>query len=120
MDATLAAAMRHVDESGTEGLTGIPLSGRDEEIRALAQAAEQVLDLGTPRIVSIVGPAGVGKTALIDHAMVALRGAQRFRVYRGDSRGSVPADAFASLLRSRLGVIEGASLDDARSQIRAQ
>src|SRR5215831_3093849 len=112
--------MRDEDEPRSPGVTSVPLSGREEEIRALAQAAEQVLDEGTARVVSIVGPAGVGKTALIDHALVALRGGQRFRVYRGDSRGSGVPDAFASLLRSRFGVIDGASLDDARTQIRAQ
>ena len=55
---------------------------------ALTQAAEQVLDERTARVVSIVGTSGIGKTALIDHALLALRGGQRFRVYRGDSRGS--------------------------------
>ncbi len=113
--------MRDVAEPGSAGLAGVPLAGRDDEIRALSQAAQRVLDEGVARGVSVVGPSGVGKTSLIDHALVALMGGQRYRLYRGGSRrtGGGP-DAFASMLRSRFGVMDGASLEDARAQIRSQ
>jgi tetratricopeptide (TPR) repeat protein len=113
--------MRDVDESGSPGLSFVPLAGREEEIRALGTAAQRVLDEGVTRAVSIVGPSGVGKTSLIDHSIVSLMEAQRFRVYRGGSRrGGGGPDAFASMLRNRFGVIDGASLDDARAQVRGQ
>jgi tetratricopeptide (TPR) repeat protein len=113
--------MLDVDESGSFGVSFVQLAGREEEIRALVSAAQRVLDEGAARAVSIVGPSGVGKTSLIDHLIVSLMEAQRFRVYRGGSRraGGGP-DAFASLLRNRFGVIDGASLDDARAQVRGQ
>ncbi|HEX4338109.1 MAG TPA: tetratricopeptide repeat protein [Polyangiaceae bacterium] len=117
----LVGPMRDVTEPGAAGLTGVPLAGRDDEIRALGQAAQRVLDEGVARGVSVVGPSGVGKTSLIDHAIVALMGAQRYRVYRGGSlRAGGGPDAFASMLRSRFGVMDGSSMDDARAQIRTQ
>ena len=89
--------MRATDEPSSSVLTHVPLAGRDEEIRALAFAAQRVLDESTACAVSVVGPAGVGKTSLIDHAMLVLRGAQRYRVYRGASRRSESGpDAFAT------------------------
>src|SRR5579871_5064161 len=111
--------MREPTEPRVGAMTGLPLMGRDAESKALAQAAQRVLDEGIARGVSVVGPAGVGKTSLVDHAVVALHMGQRYRVYRGGSpRAGGGADAFASVLRARFGVVEGASLDDARAQIR--
>jgi predicted ATPase len=113
--------MREPAEPHAAPVTGLPLAGRDTESRALALAAQRVLDEGVARGVSVVGPAGVGKTSLVDHAVVALYTGQRYRVYRGGSpRAGGGADAFASVLRARFGVVEGASLDDARAQIRNQ
>jgi tetratricopeptide (TPR) repeat protein len=73
--------------------------------------------------VSIVGPSGVGKTSIIDHALVELgsEGGRRFRIYRGSAReSSLGQGTFASLLRSRFGLVEGVTLDEAHTQIRAQ
>src|SRR5882724_1832106 len=111
--------MRAADEPSSSVLSNVPLAGRDEEIQTLAFAAQRALDDGAAGAVSLVGPAGVGKTSLIDHALIAIMGGQRYRVYRGGSRrsGGGP-DAFANMLRSRFGVLDGATLDDARTQIR--
>lgn len=101
----------------------IPLIGREEEIRKLTRAAEAVRDEGAPRIVSIVGPNGVGKTSIIDRALADI-GAQvgrRFRVYRGSARESALGHgAFVSLLRNRFGLVAGGPQEEARAQIRAQ
>lgn len=113
--------MREPAEAPDPAAVGVPLAGREAETTALALAAQRVLDESVARGVSVVGPAGVGKSSLLDHAVVELLRGQRYRVYRGSSpRAGGGSDAFASALRSRFGVIEGASLDDARAQIRSQ
>lgn len=99
------------------------LVGRDDEVRALRRAAEAVRDEGATRIVTLVGPNGVGKTAILDRALAELaeNGGPRFRVYRGGGKESTFGHgAFASVLRSRFGLAEGVSLDEAHAQIRSQ
>lgn len=101
----------------------VPLIGREEEVRALCRAAAAVRDEGTTRIVSVVGPNGVGKTSIIERALsdITAEGGRRFRVYRARARdSSLGQAAFVSLLRSRFGLVEGASLEEARAQIHSQ
>ena len=42
-----------------------PLVGRSEELAVLEEALDAVLEKGETRIVSVIGPAGVGKTRLV-------------------------------------------------------
>jgi tetratricopeptide (TPR) repeat protein len=101
----------------------VPLIGREEEIRVLARAAQAVRDDGMARIVSVVGPNGVGKTSVLDRALgeISAEGGRRFRIYRGSARESALGHgAFASLLRNRFGLVEGVTLEEAHAQIRAQ
>lgn len=103
--------------------SSISLMGREEEVRVLCRAATAVRDEGTTRIVSVVGPNGVGKTSIIERALsdITAEGGRRFRVYRARARdSSLGHAAFVSLLRSRFGLVEGASLEEARAQIHSQ
>lgn len=60
-------------ELGTEGLEfqgrRIPLLGRDAELKTLVDAFEEVLDSGQARCVTMSGPQGVGKSAIL-HAFI--------------------------------------------------
>ena len=110
-------------EAETRSLTEVVLLGREEEVRLLYRTALAVRDDGTARIANLVGPNGVGKTSVIDRALgdLAADGGRPFRIYRGTARESTLGHgAFASLLRSRFGLIEGVTLDEAHTQIRAQ
>jgi tetratricopeptide (TPR) repeat protein len=101
----------------------VPLVGREEEVRVLRRTAQAVRDGGQARIVTLVGPNGVGKTTIINQALRELLAdpGRRFRIYRGTPKdSSLGHGALASLLRNRFGLVEGASLDDAHAQIRAQ
>jgi len=58
---------------GIEGL-GRRLVGRDEELAKLRQALDDVLR-GEPRLVTVIGEAGVGKSRLVAEGRAAARGA---------------------------------------------
>ena len=53
-------------------MTGGTLVGRDRELRLFADAAAAVR-AGTPRVVLVRGPSGIGKSALLDAALKDLR-----------------------------------------------
>lgn len=53
-------------------MTGGTLVGRDRELRLFADAAAAVR-AGTPRVVLVRGPSGIGKSALLDAALEDLR-----------------------------------------------
>lgn len=109
-----------------------PFVGRDAEIGVLHDALEAVKK-GETRIVTIVGPTGIGKSRLIQEFILHHRapGAKASpeagdtglvpRVYRGSSRDNATAfGLFAKLLRARFGLVEGMEKNTARAQIRTQ
>jgi tetratricopeptide (TPR) repeat protein len=115
--------MKDVSEFGPRSRAEVPLIGRDEEVSLLRRTAQSVRDDGEARIVTLVGPNGVGKTSIIDGALRELaRDAQRtLRVYRGSARGSsVVHAALASLLRSRFGLVESTSPEEVRARVHDQ
>ncbi len=100
-----------------------PLFGRDDELLVLDSALERVR-AGKPRLVSVIGPAGIGKSRLIQEFVLRQReraSAAPLRVFRGSARGlSTPYGLFAKLLRARFGLVEGMNPDVARSQVQGQ
>jgi tetratricopeptide (TPR) repeat protein len=110
-----------------------PFVGREAELSALDEALTAVKG-GEARIVTYVGPTGIGKSRLIQEFILHHRapgtkdqapgegGAGLVpRVYRGSARDTATAfGLFAKLLRARFGLVEGMDKDAARGQIRSQ
>lgn len=99
------------------------LTGRSSELAALKLAADEARQDGSPRVVTVIGAAGVGKSRLIHEFVTNLRegGGKSPRVYRGSARGIAHSyGVFARLLRSRFGLVEGMDAEAAKAQVRAQ
>lgn len=97
--------------------------GRQREMAALDEALEAVETRGETRVVTLVGPQGVGKSRLIQEFIMRHRADSSLvpRVYRGTARGTDAAyGIFARLLRMRFGLVEGMELDAIRAAIRDQ
>ena len=68
---------------GVPGLTS-PLVGRSAELQALWGQLDEVLETGRPRLVTILGPAGVGKSRLVQEFVAGVRTRQpNARILRG-------------------------------------
>lgn len=99
------------------------LIGRDEEMALLDAALAVVEEKGETRIVTIVGPAGLGKSRLVQEFVVRHRAGESLlpRVYRGAARENDGAFAlFGRLLRSRFGLVESMDKEEAKHIVRAQ
>jgi tetratricopeptide (TPR) repeat protein len=118
------------DKAGLSSIihTRAPLVGRDEEFAKLGEALVRV-QAGETRIVTLLGPAGIGKTRVIQDFILSLRnpavgasaGAKPVKVFRGSARDlHTSYGLFARLLRGRFGLVEGMDPEHAKAQIRAQ
>jgi tetratricopeptide (TPR) repeat protein len=108
-----------------------PFVGRGAELAALDEALASAR-AGDARVVTLVGPAGIGKSRLIQEFVLRHRApgirpepatdaALRPRVYRGSARDvGAPVEVFAQLLRARFGLVEGMDKDAAKAAVRAQ
>src|SRR5688500_3581906 len=87
-----------------------PLVGRTLELRELDDALAEVFRTDEPRIVTIVGSAGIGKTRLVHEFVTRVRERESsVRVYRGICRDNGPTFGVVQrILRARFGIIEGA------------
>ena len=101
-----------------------PLLGRDEEVEILEDALNQVRETSSTRVVTVLGPAGIGKTRLIQDFILKHRERSRdsapLKVFRGSSRDTSTYGVFARLLRARFGLVEGMDPEQAKQQVRAQ
>ncbi|MCC6524598.1 MAG: tetratricopeptide repeat protein [Polyangiaceae bacterium] len=101
-----------------------PLVGREEELALLRRALADVQAKGAVRIVTLLGPAGIGKTRLLQDFIVEARagaGEAGLKVFRGSARDTAGSyGLFARLLRGRFGLAEGMPEDAARAQVRAE
>ena len=131
------AAVTGRHEAPTWGLVRdgrAPFVGREAEIAILDHALEVIKDRREARIVTLVAPAGFGKSRLIQELVLrhrapgfgeggsaASRDTGVPRVYRGTARdGEGSFGLFARLLRARFGLVEGMDKELARAQIRTQ
>ncbi len=108
-----------------------PLLGRDDELAILDQAMNRVRK-GETRLVSLLGPAGIGKTRLIQEFILKQREQQfsgpdggldspPLKVFRGSARDlSTSYGLFTRLLRARFGLVEGMDAEAAKKQVRSQ
>ncbi len=99
--------------AGERTISRAPLVGRGRELGVLQGIWERVADERTPHLVTIVGPAGVGKTRLgIEFARVV--GELGGRTVRGRSlsyRESSAYGAFAAQLKQFCGIFESDPLE---------
>ena len=100
-----------------------PLVGRLPEMQSLDDALQAMRTQREPRIVTILGAAGVGKSRLVHDFLGKLRASRdsEVRVFRGSARGAGDSFAiFASILRARFGLVEGMDDGAAKDRVRAQ
>lgn len=99
-----------------------PLTGRDAELTLLARAYEESVERREARIVTLVGPSGIGKRRLASELVGKLgRSGRPPRVYHGaPGPQSTAYGVFARLLRSRFGITDTTDSEPARSSFHAQ
>jgi tetratricopeptide (TPR) repeat protein len=104
-----------------------PLLGREEELAVLEEALQQVLQNEQTRIVTLLGPAGIGKSRLMQEFILRHRERARdqealpLKVFRGSSRDlSTSYGMFSRMLRQRFGLVEGMAPEQAQAQVRGQ
>ena len=101
-----------------------PLVGRDREFAAVGRALRTVEAGRQARVVSLIGPPGVGKSRLIGDFLEqqrALGSAVAARVIAASARDEGAAyGLFGRLLRARFDVVDGMDEDAVRAQIRAR
>jgi tetratricopeptide (TPR) repeat protein len=106
---------------GRDGTGRLTLFGRASELRAIEEIHRAVL-AGQPRVVTIVGAGGVGKTRLANEALAKLRvdGGAAPTVLRSIARANGSAfDVIARLLRTRLDIPYGLDDEVAKERLRA-
>ena len=113
-------------DSVTFGLVSVdraPLVGRDAEMALLDDALRAVETERQTRIVTVVGPQGIGKSRLIQEFVIKHRAGSALlpRVYRGSARDTDASyGMFARLLRMRFGLVESMDKEAAKAEVRAQ
>ncbi len=108
---------------GTTHYVRGPLLGRDEDLDAISDAYASVREQGTPQVLTLIGPAGTGKTRLIQEFILRSRevDGRPAKVFRGSARDLATSyGMFARLLRARFGLVEGMDADAAKVQVRDQ
>src|SRR5438132_7480379 len=85
------------------------LVGRTAALRELDEAFRTVRDEAKPRVLTLIGAAGIGKTRLVRDFLSRQRATEQgARVFRGAARPDAAAyDVFARVLRARFGTVEG-------------
>ena len=85
-----------------------PLIGRDEELTVLKQTLQRVETEGRPALVTIVGPAGVGKSRLVSELAI-LEGLPTFSYWRTGrclAYGNASYSAFADAIKAQCEILE--------------
>jgi predicted ATPase len=120
---TCAALVGHQSEESTRTVAGLPATfvGRTDELETLRNSYDHVVRLRRPRLVSVVGEPGIGKSTLVtrfveelhhtDHALTAYVG--RCPPY---GRGASYA-ALTDVLREHLKIPTDAGLDEIRRRL---
>lgn len=115
IEAALVRSIRSAwpeDDTTTSDQTTSLVLGREVEIAVLAEALDQTR-AGRSQYVEVVGPAGLGKSALVEASRE--RHADGFVVVRGPSRrfgGAVAHQAVRRLLRDVIGIRHGSPMTD--------
>ena len=112
-------ALRAIAPAGERPLTPVPIVGRERELNVLKGIWDRVAQEGRPHLVTVFGPAGIGKSRLA-HELMAYAGAGEGRVLRGRSTpygASIPYSAFAQHVKQVARVYDSDELTEARSKL---
>jgi class 3 adenylate cyclase len=114
-------ALRPTAAIGERPVTPVPMIGRDRELEVLTGIWERVADEGRPHLVTVFGPAGIGKSriALELSEHVANRGG---RVIRGRSTpygASSSYSAFGQQVKQVAGIFDSDQPAEARTKLSA-
>lgn len=74
-EGVIARRVLRKSSDRTRGVPGLatPLVGRASELQTLRSLLDEVIDARTPRLVTVLGPAGVGKSRLVQEFMTELK-----------------------------------------------
>jgi class 3 adenylate cyclase len=114
-------ALRATVDVGERALTPVPMVGRERELEVLKGIWERVTVERRPHLVTVFGPAGIGKSRLALELMEHV-GAQDARVLRGRSTPygvTSPYGAFAQHVKQVAKVYDSDELPDARAKLSA-
>ena len=91
-----------------------PLIGRDEELTVLKQTLQRIESEGRPALVTIIGPAGVGKSRLVSELATYTEGLPTFYYWRTGrclAYGNTSYSAFADAIKAQCEVLEDDPID---------
>ncbi|MGH7567168.1 MAG: ATP-binding protein, partial [Gemmatimonadota bacterium] len=119
---TVLAAKRRAFRLSTRGVEGIEtrMIGRESELNALLEMLDETIEEREPRVVTVFGEAGLGKSRLMFEfsSAVELR-PERVWMFAGRAHQEMPALQFAlvrDLFASRFGIQESDPADVKRSK----
>jgi len=114
-------AVRARVPAGERPLTPVPMVGRFRQLEVLTGIWERVVAEGRPHLVTVFGPAGIGKSRLSLELMEHV-GSQDARVLRGRSMpygSSSPYGAFAQHVKQIARAYDSDELPEARAKLDA-
>jgi predicted ATPase len=112
-------ALDWLREGGERVLTRVPMVGREREFGALVDAWDRATETRRPHLVTVFGPAGIGKSRLT-HEFAEHVGNSGGRVLRGRAipyGASGPYSAFSQHVKQIASVYDSDELDDAKAKI---
>ncbi|MGH3077947.1 MAG: ATP-binding protein [Gaiellaceae bacterium] len=114
-------AVEAVTGAGERVLSRVPIVGRERELATLAGIWERVTSERRPRLVTVVGPAGIGKSRLaLEFAThVSSLGGRALRGRSTPYGSSMPYSAFGHHVKQIAAVFDSDALDEAREKLRA-
>jgi class 3 adenylate cyclase len=112
-------ALRATSAIGERPVTAVPMIGRDRELEALQRSWQGVADEGRSHLVTVFGPAGIGKSRLALE-LCQLVASQGGRVIRGRSTpygASTPYSAFGQQVKQVAGIFDSDDPDEAHAKL---
>jgi class 3 adenylate cyclase len=111
-------AFRLVDVGGDAGQPSSPMVGRERELALLREAFERTLAEPTCELVTVIGPAGIGKSRLADEFANALGGTARVAVGRCLSYGEgLTFWPLREVVEGLAGTDDGDSAEEAQAKL---
>jgi len=114
-------ALRAIVPAGERPLTPVPIVGRERELDVLTGIWARVVAESRPHLVTVFGPAGIGKSRLA-HELMEHVGSLDGRVLRGRATPygtSSPYSAFGQHVKQAARVYDSDELPDARAKLAA-